>query len=414
MDAEIIAVGSELLTPARIDTNSLYLTGKLNALGVEVVAKTIVGDDRDRLREAVRLAAGRSQIVILTGGLGPTEDDVTRDAVAAALGRQQQLRPEIVAWIEQRFARMKRKMAEINQRQAFVIEGAEVLPNDRGTAPGQWIECEPAPRVVMLLPGPPRELEPMFESLCVPRLERLLPPQVIRTLHFRAAGITESDLDQLIAPVYTKYSNPVTTILAAPGDIQIFLRARCASQAEAEALNAEVGPQIAALLGDRIYSRNGDPLEAVVGNLLRERGATLSVAESATGGMLAARITSIPGSSDYFSGGFLVYNDRMKHELLGVDAKLLEKYTAVSEPVAEAMAVGARRATGSTYALSITGVAGPGGGTEAAPVGTVFIGLAGPTDCHVHRSRFIGDRERVRALAAQTALNLLRKKLAGG
>jgi len=409
MDAEIIAVGSELLTPERLDTNSLYLTEQLNALGVEVVAKMVVGDDVMRLAEAVRGALARSALVILSGGLGPTEDDVTREAVAQALGRELSFRSEICEDIERRFQHMGRKMAEINKRQAYVIEGAEAMPNPNGTAPGQWIEQ--SGRVVALLPGPPAELKPMFREQCLPRLEPIVPRQVIRTRFYRVAGMPESDLDQLISPVYKKYSNPVTTILAAPGDIQIHLRARSVDEEEAEALLAEVGPQIEALLGDRIYSRAGQPLEAVVGERLRETGATLSVAESCTGGLLAERITSIAGSSDYFAGGFLVYTNRLKSSLVGVDAKLLEEHGAVSEPVAEMMASGARSRTGSTFALSVTGVAGPGGGTEAKPVGTVVIGLAGPDGCRAQRFRFIGDRARVRALAAQYALDMLRKEL---
>jgi len=259
MNAEIIAVGSELLTPRRLDTNSLYLTGKLNELGIEVVAKAVIGDDRERLAEKVRAAAGRSEIVILTGGLGPTEDDVTRDAVAHALGKPLVYREEL------------------------------------------W--------EVLLLPGPPRELQPMFERDCLPRLRELAPAQVIRTLQFRVSGMPESELDQLISPIYKSYDNPVTTVLAAPGDIQIHLRARCDTAEEAEALLGEVGGRIEKLLGDRIYSRNGDPLETVVGQMLRARGATLAVAESCTGGMLAGRITSVgrfprlPGGNETEAAG---------------------------------------------------------------------------------------------------------------
>jgi nicotinamide-nucleotide amidase len=409
MNAEIIAVGSELLTPNRLDTNSLFLTEQLNRLGVEVTRKTVVGDDRRRLAEAVRGALDRATILILTGGLGPTEDDVTREAVAAALDLKIVFHQEIFDWIEQRFRRANRKIAEINRRQAFLIEGAEALPNDNGTAPGQWIEH--LEHWVILLPGPPNELKAMFARECLPRLEHILPKQVIRTLQFRVAGMAESDLDQLISEVYKKYENPATTILAAPGDIQIHLRARCATGGEATALLNEVGAQIEKLLGDRIYSQNGDPLEQVIGNLLRARGATLSVAESCTGGLLAGRITDIPGSSDYFLGGFLVYTNRMKTQLLGVNPGLLEQHGAVSEPVADAMARGARVRTGSTFALSITGVAGPTSGTEAAPVGTVVIGLADTLGGQTRRFRFLGDRGRVRLLAAQNALDLLRRKL---
>jgi nicotinamide-nucleotide amidase len=412
MNAEIIAVGSELLTPERLDTNSLHLTAQLNSLGVEVVYKCVVGDDRARLTEAVRLAAGRSGIVLLSGGLGPTEDDVTREAVAAALGRGLSFHPEIVARIEERFRRMGRRMAEINRRQAFVIDGAEVLSNPHGTAPGQWVE--EGGRVVILLPGPPAELNPMFERECVPRLARLVPPLAIRTRFYRVAGMPESDLDQLISPAYKPYANPVTTILAAPGDIQIHLRARCPTEAEAEALIAELGGKIEALLGDRIYSKAGDPLEKVVGDLLRARGETLAVAESCTGGLVAERLTSIPGASDYFLGGLLVYTDAMKTALAGVGRDLLAAHTSVSAAAAEAMALGARERTGATWALSVSGIAGPSGGDAVRPVGTVFIGLAGPGGACSLQSRFLGDRARVRALAAQAALDLLRKKLSSG
>ena len=250
MNAEIVAVGSEMLTPQRVDTNSLYLTAELNNLGVEVVGKYVIGDHLERLASAVRLALSRSEIVILSGGLGPTEDDLTRDAVALALDRKLIYHPEIADALEQRFARLKRKMAEVNKRQAFLIEGAGILPNDRGTAPGQWLEESGA--VLMLLPGPPHELKAMFERQCLPRLARLVPPQVIRTVELRVAGMGESDLDQLIAPVYKKYENPATTILAAAGDIQIHLRARCPTQAEADALLVEVAGPIELLLGDRI------------------------------------------------------------------------------------------------------------------------------------------------------------------
>lgn len=409
MNAEIIAVGSELLTPARVDTNSLYLTARLNDLGIEVVLKMIVGDDLPRLSAVVRDAVQRSEVVILTGGLGPTEDDVTREAVARALGRGLEFRQQICDAIQSRFARMNRKMAEINRRQAYVIDGAEVLPNDNGTAPGLWLQHDKG--VVILLPGPPPELEPMFERDCQPRLRRMVPPLVIRTRFYRVAGMPESDLDQLISPVYRQYTNPVTTILAAPGDIQIHLRARCSTEEEAERLLSEVGARIEDLLGDKIYSRTGEPLETVVGQLLRGSRSTLSVAESCTGGLLAGRITSVPGSSDYFLGGFLTYSNRLKAELLGVDSSLIEQHGAVSEEVARAMAQGARARTGSTYALSVTGVAGPGGGTEAKPAGSVVIGLASPAGASAHSFRFLGNRERVRVLAAQNALDLLRKVL---
>jgi len=407
-DAEIIAVGSELLTHDRIDTNSLFITEQLNALGVEVRCKLIVGDERTRLTGAIRDAVSQMDIVVITGGLGPTEDDLTRDAVAAALGRELVFSQEIRGWIEERFRRINRKMAEINLRQAYLVEGAEPLANPRGTAPGQWIESNGC--VVMLLPGPPGELKPLFVAECVPRLERRLPPQVIRTRFYRVAGMGESDLDQLIAPVYTKYPALETTILAGPSDIQVHLRARSATAEEAEALLSEAGPPIEALLGDRIYSRNGDNLETVLGAMLRARSATLSVAESCTGGMVAQRITSVAGSSAYFVGGFLVYTDRMKTELLGIAPTLIAQHTAVSEAVARAMAEASNTRTGSTYAISVTGEAGPESSTGA-PVGTIFIGFAGPNVSETRQVQFGGDRNRVRTLAAQTALDFLRRQI---
>ena len=409
MNAEIVAVGSEMLTPDRVDTNSLYLTSELNKLGVEVVSKYVVGDHLDRLAGVVRLALSRSEIVILCGGLGPTEDDLTRDAVAAALDRKLIYHSEIAEALEQRFARLNRKMAEVNKRQAFVIDGAAILPNDRGTAPGQWLEESGA--VVMLLPGPPHEMKAMFDRQCLPRLARVAPKQVIRTLELRVAGMGESDLDQLIAPVYKKYTNPATTILAGAGDIQIHFRAQCDSEPEADALLREVAGPIEILLGDRIYSRNGDSIEAVVGQLLRNAKATISVAESCTGGLLGERLTSVAGSSDYFLGGFITYSNALKTELLGVSAALLAEEGAVSKPVAEAMAVGAQRRTGSTYALSVTGVAGPDGGSESKPVGAAFIGFAGPSGTEVLQRQFLGDRERIRSFASQVALDLLRRRL---
>jgi nicotinamide-nucleotide amidase len=410
MDAEIIAVGSEMLTAQRVDTNSLYLTGELNGLGVEVVAKCVIGDHRERLADAIRRAVSRSAIAILSGGLGPTEDDVTREAVALALGRKLVFRPEIAEAIELRFAQMKRPMPEVNRRQAFVVEGAEVLPNDRGTAPGQWLEESGA--VLMLLPGPPHELSAMFEHHCLPRLRGMVPKLAIRTLLLRVTGMSESDLDQTIAPVYTKYQNPATTILAAGGDLQIHLRARCASLAEADALLGEVAGPIESLLGDRIYSRNGDALDVVVGGLLRQAHATVSVAESCTGGLLGERLTAAPGSSDYFVGGFITYSNELKVGLLGVPPETIAEFGAVSRQTAEAMAAGARERTGSTYAVAVTGVAGPTG-SEAKPVGTVYVAVADSGGVQVAHRRFLGDRARIRAFTAQMALDTLRRRLMG-
>lgn len=411
MNAIIIAVGSELLTPARIDTNSLFLTEKLNQLGIEVVQKMVLGDDRKRLESAISFAQGAADLIVLTGGLGPTEDDLTRECVAAATGRGLGLDKEILATLESRFQALGRKMAENNKRQAYVLEGADVLPNGRGTAPGQWLMM-PSRQVLVLLPGPPGELKPMVEQSVLPALRSILPPMHIATLQFRLTGMGESDVDALIAPVYKQYNNPVTTILAKAGDIQVHLRARCQSSAEAERLCAEVGDQIRPLLGNKIYSTDGAPLEEVIGRLLIERQQTIAVAESLTAGMLGARFAGVPGASQWFNGGLLTYNNEQKHNLLGVETWTLADHGAVSEAVAMQMALGARSKTKSTYAVSLTGYAGPDGGSEANPVGTVFIGIAGPSGAKALRFRYpSGDRDRVRQFAVQGALNLVRLEL---
>ncbi len=409
-NAEIIAVGSELLTPQRVDTNSLIVTEHLNLLGVEVVRKQIIGDDRERLTNAIKHTLERSDIVILIGGLGPTEDDVTREAAAAALGRQLVLSLEQESILISRFRQINRPMAKNNIRQAYLIEEAEAMPNPHGTAPGQFISTDRG--ALALLPGPPRELKPMVENQLVPRLRPVLPPQVIRVRAFRITGIGESDLDSQIAPIYTKYTNPVTTVLSSPGDLLVYLRAQAATIQEADALLREVGNPITQLLGDRIYSENAEEsLEMVVGRLLRKQRATVATAESCTGGLVAGRLTDRAGSSDYFVAGYVTYSSRQKTEILGVPRELIDKHSAVSEPVASAMAEGARRRANSSYALSVTGYAGPDGGTDFDPVGTVYLGVAGPAGTRVVRTRFGADRYRVRTLAAQSALDLLRKTL---
>ena len=399
MNAEIIAVGSEMLTPDKVDTNSLHLTQELNTLGIEVVAKAIIGDDRQRLTDAIRNSWAHAELVILTGGLGPTEDDLTRDAVAAAL--EVGMTPSEEAWqaILNRFQKFGRTPTENNRRQTLILNGADMLPNPNGTAPGQWFHRDG--RVLVLLPGPPRELKPMVAAELIPRLTAMLPPQVIRTRWYRVALMGESDLDHLIAPIYTKYTNPATTILAAAGDIDIHLRARCETAEEAEALLAEVGDPIAELIGDKIYSTNGDPLEVVIGKLLRAKGQTVAVAESMTGGMLGMQITSIAGSSDYFKGGFLTYTDQMKTQLLGVP----EGTEAVSEEAALAMAAGARDRAQSDYALSVTGFA------DGPNAGHVFVGLATPSGTHARKLKLNGDRYRVRCLTILNALDWLRRAL---
>lgn len=407
--AQIIAIGSEMLTPEKVDTNSLFLTQQLNDLGISVTGKQVVGDSLHLIAEAVMQCLVRCDLVLISGGLGPTEDDLTREAVAQALGRGMVFHEEILEGIRERFRRFGRPMTERNRKQAYVLEGARVLPNPNGTAPGQVAEIDG--KLIFLLPGPPRELMPMVLEHCVPLWRTHFPLRVLRTFTFRIAGLGESEVDDRVAPIYSKVSNPETTILAAAGDITLQFRATAETEEEALRMNAALADPIRQELGDRIYSENGDSLEEVVLALLATRGATLAVAESCTGGALAARITEVPGASRSFIGGVLVYTDAQKRQLADVDATLLEAHTAVSAEVAQALAANTRERTGATYALSVTGYAGPEGGTEADPVGTVYLGLATPEGVSAKRFRFTGDRVRVRRLATQYALDLLRGEL---
>lgn len=414
--AQIIAIGSEMLGPEKVDTNSLFLTQQLNDLGISLTGKQVVGDSLHLIAEAVMQCLMRCDLVLISGGLGPTEDDLTREAVAQALGRGLVFQEEILEGIRERFRRFGRPMTERNRKQAFVIEGARVLPNPHGTAPGQVAEIDG--KLLFLLPGPPRELMPMVLEHCVPLWRAHFPLRVLRTFTFRIAGLGESEVDDRVAPIYSKVTNPETTILASAGDITLQFRATADSEEEALRMNAALADPIRAELGDRIYSENGDSLEKVVLDLLAARGATVAVAESCTGGELAARLTDVPGASRCFVGGFLVYTDAQKQRLAGVDAALLEKHSAVSEAVAKALAANTQARTGATYALSVTGYAGPDGGTEKDPVGAVYLGLATPEGVVARRYRFTGDRVRVRRLATQYALDLLRgelsRPLAGG
>jgi len=411
MKAEIIAIGSELLTPFRQDTNSLYLTDQLERIGIPVTRKTLVGDDTADLKDAFRDALSRAELVIGIGGLGPTEDDRTREAVAELLERKLTRNEEVVAMMEQRFRARGRKMPEVNLRQAMVPEGADWLPNTEGTAPGLWLSTDQG-RTVVLLPGPPKELRPMFEEHCLPRLRAHAPKHAFATKVLKVVGLPESEVEQRIRHLYRDVSNPQTTLLAAPGQIEIHLRGTGVDTGEAMRRADELAERIEDALGDAIFSRGPETLEQVVGLYLMMRGSTLAVAESCTGGLLAERITSVPGSSKYFLGAVVCYADNLKTRLVGVPDKLIKKRGAVSAEVAEAMAKGVRKQARSALALSITGIAGPEGGSPDKPVGTVFIALADSARVKSEKHRFLGDRERIRWQATQAALDLVRRRLA--
>jgi len=407
MKAEIIAVGSELLTPDRLDTNSLFLTAHLNRLGIEVVRKTVVSDSLDDIRNAFREALDRAEIVISSGGLGPTQDDRTRDAVSRLLGRRLELNDSVLRDIEQRFRQFGRKMAEINKRQAMVPEGATILENSRGTAPGLWLES--GERIVILLPGPPRELQAMFETEVEKRLARRTPAVRLHHRQLRVAAMPESEVDQRIAPIYTAYPEVETTVLAAPGDIEVHFRIWSADAVAADHRLEELQQRAALAIGASVYSKDGQTLEEVVGRELMLHQATLAVAESCTGGLVAERVTRVAGSSAYFLGSVVCYSNELKIVMVDVPADLIASRGAVSSEVAVALAEGIRRRTGATIGAGITGIAGPSGGTPEKPVGTVHIALAGATPTRERELHLTGDRERVRWQAAQIALDMVRR-----
>lgn len=409
LNAEIIAIGSEMLTPFRVDTNSLWLTERLNSLGIDVKLKTVVGDDEARLEETIRDAMKRSEIVISTGGLGPTEDDITRKIFARVLKRQLILNDEILVKLRARFAKRNMPMPEINARQALVMNGADVLPNPNGTAPGMMVQegkCN-----VVMLPGPPREMKPMFDTFVAPVLKQRVGDVLILRRKLSIFGLGESAVDELAAPIYTKYQNPSTTILFKDGQIELHLTAQVKNEAEGNRLLDEVAGQLEEVLGEYVFSRRDETLEQVVGDLLRLRGYSLATAESCTGGLLAGRITEVAGSSEYFLEGVVTYSNEAKMRMLGVPAEMLETHGAVSEPVACAMAAGVRQLGGSTFGIGVTGIAGPGGGSEEKPVGLVYIALASEDNVTARKVLFPGDRQFIRSLSVMSALDLLRRRI---
>lgn len=406
---EIIAVGSELLTPERVDTNSLWLTAQLNELGFEVTAKSIIGDHRQRLTQAFRQALDSADIVLATGGLGPTEDDVTRDCAAEAMGVNLEHWESLWDDLKAKFARMGRPIPENNRRQAAVLQGGESLPNPNGTAPGQWIGREGG--ALILLPGPPRELKPMFSNHVVERLRPLAGANVLSRRTLKVYGLGESAMDQMIAHLYPQHPEVTVITLFTPLDLEIHLLASGPTSEHGLQKIAPLEAAVREVLELYVYGHATQSLAEVVGAMLLESGKSLVTAESLTGGLVAQRITEVAGSSRYFLGGYVTYSQQMKQDTLGVGADLLREHSAVSAQVAEAMAGGARARSGADYAVSLTGYAGPDGGTEEDPVGTVYLGLAGPNGVESKRVKFPGDRELVRSRSAQAALDWLRRAL---
>jgi nicotinamide-nucleotide amidase len=409
LTAEIIAIGSELLTPTKTDTNSLWLTEKLNEIGIEVKLKTIVGDDKLRLEETIRDAVKRSDIVISTGGLGPTEDDITRTVSAQAIGRELIYLDELETDLRERFRRWGREMPEINKRQAFIIEGAEVLPNPNGSAVGMSVEI--GDKFFVVLPGPPRENQPMFTNFILPKLREKAGEIFVRRKLLRVSGMGESAVDEAIAPIYKTYESVETSILFNKSEIELHLSAQSASADEADQILDELAAQIVEKLGIAVFAMKGEKMEEVIGNLLKEQKKTLALAESCTGGLVARRITEVSGSSEYFIEGTVTYANEAKIRTLSVPAELIKAHGAVSAEVAEAMAKGMRERAQTDYAVSVTGIAGPTGGTEEKPVGTVFIGYADESQVKSFKILLPGDRYLIRWRASQAALDYLRRQI---
>ena len=410
--AAILAIGSELLTSSRIDTNSLFITSALNEIGIEVLFKSVVGDDRGELAAQFDHALQRVDLVVLTGGLGPTEDDLTRDVVAERLGLPLSEDPAITEAIRRRFARRGWTMPEINRRQAMVPRGAIVLPNANGTAPGLWIEA--GIKAIALVPGPPREMKPIVQGIVAERLKsRAGGIRLVRRV-LRIAGRSESRVEELTQPVYSRWrgrGTPIeTTILAAPGQIELHLSVHGTEEHTIVAALDAATEEIRQVLPNDLFSSDGRSMEEVVGTELRERGWRIALAESCTGGLATSRLTDVAGSSDYVERSVVVYSNASKIDLLGVPAALIEQHGAVSEPVAEAMARGIRTRAQVDVGVGITGIAGPGGGSEAKPVGMVCIAVVSD-ETLVRTFRFPGNRELVKTFAAFTAIDMVRRVL---
>ena len=412
MGTELLTIGTELLLGQIVDTNASWMAQRLAEAGVDVFYKSTVGDNWNRIEAAIRLAMSRADVVLMTGGLGPTEDDLTREVLAAVLGRPLRLDPQVLAAIEQRFAHRRVAMPQNNRKQAMVPEGAEVLHNPRGTAPGLWVRH--GERALACMPGVPSEMRPMLLDQVIPRIRENFGIQsriVSRVL--KTCGISESTLDQRIGDYFRDMRNPTIGVLAHAGEIHVRLTCKGDDLGEIVAMLDELEGKIRARLGHLIFGRDEEKLEAVVGRLLRERKATLAVAESCTGGLVASRLTDIAGSSDYFERGVVAYSLGAKECLLSVPPSLIEQHGVVSLDVARAMAAGVRRMSGTALGLATTGIAGPGGGTAAKPVGLVCVALAWDGGGGAREFRLLGDREQVKYRGAQMALEMLRRHLLG-
>ncbi|NLU53176.1 MAG: competence/damage-inducible protein A [Clostridiaceae bacterium] len=409
MNAEILAVGTELLMGQIANTNAQYLSRRLNDLGINVYYHSVVGDNPMRLKQSLKQALERSDLVITTGGLGPTQDDLTKETIAEAMGKRLVLNIDVYNGIAAFFARQNRKMLENNAKQAYLPEDSIIIPNNNGTAPGCIIEKDN--KTVIMFPGPPKEMIPMFEETVFPYLEKKT-GQIIGSRLLKVFGIGESEMETRIIDLINSQSNPTIAPYVGDGDVVIRVTARSKDREEADKMIQPVIEKIKERLGDHhIYAFDGEAMEEVAVALLKEKGVNLSVAESCTGGMLASKIVNVPGSSEVFDRGFVTYSNLSKIQELGVSEKTLETYGAVSRETALEMVQGLIKKTGTRAGIAITGIAGPQGGTDKKPVGLVYVALCLDGNLECHELRLMGGRYRIRNVACLNALNYLIKRL---
>lgn len=412
MRAELVMVGTELLLGEVVDTNASFLARHLADLGIDLFFKSTVGDNMDRLQDVLGRALGRSDLVLMSGGLGPTEDDLTREAVSLAMRCPLHEDRDVARWIENLFLErfgIANALNRQNRKQAFFPEGSEIIPNPVGTAPGFWLEKDG--RIVVALPGVPLELEAMFAETVLPRLRKLVGAEslAIRNLHF--AGIGESRLAELLADLVETQTNPTMALYASGGMVRVRLAAKSTSREAAFGLIAPLEEEIKRRAADYFYGVDGETLESAVAKACLARGVTLASAESCTGGLIAHRLTNIPGSSEFFLRGYVVYTEQAKIEDLGVRPETVAEFSVYSAEVAKEMAEGVRRRSRTDFGLAVTGIAGPGGGTPDKPVGLAYIALASAENTIVQRHFWKGEREQIKDRVASAALRLLWKRL---
>ncbi|MEK7397253.1 MAG: competence/damage-inducible protein A [Candidatus Poribacteria bacterium] len=410
MKCELLFVGTELLLGQIVNTNAVYLGENLANLGVDLYYSSVVGDNLDRIKDAITHALSRSDLTIITGGLGPTFDDITREGITEALGRELIFDEEVMAQIEGHFKRTKFQMLPMHRRQAYVISsGCQVIPNLIGSAPGLIIDANG--KWIIAMPGVPREMKKMCEDAVFPWIAKKVGNVVIKSKVIKVGGMGESTVADEINDIVESLSNPTIAFLCAPGEVTVRITAKATNTDEAYKMINDVAQKVKAKLGDNVFGEDNQIMEQVVGKMLLERHRTLALAESCTGGLVSDRLTDIPGSSDYFLGGVVSYTNQLKIDLLGVSSDDIRDYGAVSAIVAEQMAMGIRELTNSDYGISITGIAGPTGATPEKPVGLVYIGLSSKDEVDSKEFRFVGDRTGIKRWASQSALDMLRREL---